>query len=195
MIQRPNCERRLKVFMRVCHSSDGRPYVIRAIRPEDRNYLVLGLGRMSLETRYNRFHNARTEFSEQELDFLVHCDGKNHIALVAMPLGHDGQECDGVGVTRFYRDSGDPEWGEVAIVIIDEWQGMGIGNELLRSLADACRATGVVGWRANIKPDNERAIRLFSEVGPVIERSQEGETLTLSIVLDRHIGSISQLFQ
>lgn len=181
--------------MRICHSSDGRPYVIRPIRPEDREYLVLGLGRMSLETRYNRFHNARTEFTERELDFLVHCDGKNHLALVAMPLDDDGQECDGVGVTRFYRDSDDPEWGEVAIVIIDEWQGQGVGSHLLKALAEACIRAGVVGWRANIKPDNERAIHLFSEAGVVIERELKNEVVTLCIVLDRHLGSIFELFQ
>jgi len=164
-------------------TADGRRYIVRQIRPDDREHLVAGIGKMSPATRYQRFHNARSEFSPEELNFLVSCDGQNHIAYVAMALNYKNEEGEGVAVTRFYRDPNNSEWGEVAVVVIDAWQNVGIGSVLLATLADHCRRTGVKGWRATIIGDNERAVHLFGKVGTIVLREWEERSLILHVEL------------
>ena len=47
-----------------------------------------------------------------------------------------------VGVSRYARLEGTDQ-AECAIVVADAWQGRGVGTELMRSLAQAARASGI----------------------------------------------------
>lgn len=163
---------------------DGRRYRVREIQEVDREHLLLGLGKMSPTTRYQRFHQERTNFSDLELDFLVACDGINHVAYVCRALDQDDIEGEGIAVARFYRDAENGKWGEVAIVVIDAWQDAGIGALLLDTLAAHCRRIGIEGWRAVIVGDNQRAINLFSRIGAVVKQGWEDRSLVLSIRLN-----------
>jgi len=164
-------------------TADGRRYNIRVIRPDDRDHLVRGLEQMSPATRYQRFHGERTDFTSGELDFLVACDGVDHIAYVSHGVDYRGQETEGAGVARFYRDPEQPDWGEVAIVVVDGWQNVGLGSVLLGILADHCRKTCVKGWKASIVGDNDRAIHVFSKIGTVTQREWVDRSIVLHILL------------
>lgn len=167
--------------MSIHQTSDGRSYVVRTIQPFDREHLVAGLAKMSPATRFQRFLTDRTDFSPEELDFLLACDGQNHIAYVCHALGTDGEECEGVAAARFFREADNPEWGEAAIVVIDDWQNIGVGSVLLDTLAEHCRRSGVRGWRATILADNDRAIKLLSKVGTICGRKWEGRSVEVSV--------------
>ena len=170
--------------MAVYTTTDNRQYVVRPIQGIDREHLVAGLGKMSPTTRYHRFLTARTDFTDEELDFLISCDGKDHIAYVCRALEANGQEGEGVAVARFFRDPNNREWGEVAIVVIDAWQEVGLGSILLGTLAKQCRTTGAKGWRATLLGENERAAHLFAKVGKVVMREWEYRSLVLHIRLN-----------
>jgi GNAT superfamily N-acetyltransferase len=99
-------------------------------------------------------------------------------------LDPEDQEGEGIGVTRFFRDPNNAEWGEVAIVVIDAWQGSGIGSALLEALANHCLRTGVKGWRAAILGDNDRAVHTFEKFGKVVLREWEERSLVLHVELN-----------
>ncbi len=162
---------------------DGRRYNVREIQPSDREHLARGVENMSVETRYQRFHTNRTHLSEPELDFLVGCDGKNHIAVVCHELDDQGEEGDGFAVARFFRSDDEPQWGEAAIVVMDDWQGQGIGEVLLSALAARCREENVVGWIATVGGDNQRALHVFEKFGVVESRVWHDRTQELRIRL------------
>lgn len=167
------------------HSSlDGRRYKVRPISPIDRDHLRRGVERMSVETRYQRFLTNKETLLPEELDFLISCDGQNHIAYVCREVDADGTETDGFAVARFFRDVDDPQWGEAAIVIVDNWQNVGIGEVLLRRLAQRCLEVGVKGWRATVAGENTRAVHLFEKFGQIISRDWEERSQSLRLVLD-----------
>ncbi|MBS1726176.1 MAG: GNAT family N-acetyltransferase [Armatimonadetes bacterium] len=164
-------------------TSDGRCYRVRPISAVDREHLQIGLGKMSPTTLYQRFHHYRRAFTDAELDFLTACDGKTHIAYVCRAIDDDGEEGEGVGVARVYRDTRDPKVGEVAIVVIDSWQNTGVGTALIQALADHCRQVGILDWRAVIVGDNDRVLHLLSRVGEVVERVWQDRSQVLRIHL------------
>lgn len=130
-----------------------------------------------------RFHGERTAFTSEELDYLTRCDGVDRIAEVAVGLDALGEEEVGVAVARAYRDLEDPERAEVAIVVIDEWQGFGVGRFLLRVLAERCQAAGIRRWTASVLGENSEAVRLLESFGPVVERRWCGGVQEIEIAI------------
>src|SRR5687767_3588074 len=98
---------------------DGTTVRIRPIAPEDKALLVAGLQQLSPETIYRRFMSPKTRFTDEELRYLTEVDGHDHIALVAVT----GDTL--VAVARCVRVSADT--ADMAIVVGDPWQGLGLG--------------------------------------------------------------------
>lgn len=149
--------------------ADGRRIAIRSIRESDRAHLEDGLTRLGPRTRWLRFQGARTHFTPAELSYLTECDGSDRLAFVAIGLDDRDEEAIGVGVARAYRDTESPDLAEVAIVVVDDWQKVGVGRNLLRVLAEACLKVGIRRWQALILSENETALRLFGSFGAVDE--------------------------
>ncbi len=164
-------------------TTDGRRFCIRPIQPDDRSHLQSGIQRLSPDSRYRRFHSARRNLSERELDFLTCCDGTNHIALVATAVDNLGTETEGIGVARFFRDPTDHQSGEIAIVIADPWQGSGVGLAMLTELKRRCLSVDVHRWKATVDSDNYAAIRTFTKVGQVIQSQSTDSRVHIEIDL------------
>jgi RimJ/RimL family protein N-acetyltransferase len=134
---------------------------IRRIRPDDKDALVAGLGRLSERSVYQRFLTPKPRLTEAELRYLTEVDFEDHHALVAV-LARSPDLV--VGVGRWVRDTEDPGSAEVAIVIADDLQGRGVGTRLGRALADAARERGVERFTATILPTNRAAHRLLAKL-------------------------------
>jgi protein lysine acetyltransferase len=59
-----------------------------------------------------------------------------------------------VGVARYVRNADDPYAAEIAITIVDDWQGRGLGTELLAQLSDRARSEGIRRFTALVAADN-----------------------------------------
>jgi GNAT superfamily N-acetyltransferase len=66
-------------------------------------------------------------------------DHHDHEAIIAL----DPLTGEGVGVARYVRAGADPEVAEVAVTVVDDWQGRGLGRALLERLAARARREGV----------------------------------------------------
>ena len=69
---------------------DGRRVEIRALRPDDRAELLAAIGRTSTQSLFRRFFAAKRGFTDQEIEFFLHVDFINHVALVAV-MEEDGR--------------------------------------------------------------------------------------------------------
>src|SRR6516162_450204 len=118
---------------------DGRPVEIRALRPDDRAELLAAIGRTSTQSLFRRFFAAKRGFTDQEIEFFLHVDFINHVALVAV-MEEDGRPAI-VGGGRYIVLQ--PRKAEVAFAVIDRYQGQGIGTALMRQLAEIARAAGL----------------------------------------------------
>ena len=136
---------------------DGTTVSVRPIAPEDKPLLVAGLQKLSARTVYRRFMSPKTSFTDDELRYLTEVDGHDHIALVA--IGDHGL----VAVARCVRVS--PDTADMAIVVGDPWQGLGLGRQLARLLAMAAAAQGIKRFAGSLLADNRPALRIMKGIG------------------------------
>jgi len=143
------------------HTRDGRKIEIRALRPEDRDDVRAAVGRTSDQSLYRRFFGAKREFSEKEVTFFMNVDFINHVALVAA-VEEDGRS-EIVAGARYIVER--PRTAEVAFVVVDQFQGQGIGAALLRHLAIIARDAGLKEFIAEVLPENISMLKVFAKSG------------------------------
>jgi RimJ/RimL family protein N-acetyltransferase len=146
---------------------DGSKVAIRQVRSTDAALLADGFARLSERSRQLRFLGVKNHLTVAELRYLTDVDHHDHEALGA--LSRDGR---GVGVARFIRDTEDPGSAEVAITIVDKWQGRGLGTKLLELLSDRARHEGVARFTAAVAADNIASSKLVRNAGGVLISSQ-----------------------
>jgi GNAT superfamily N-acetyltransferase len=135
---------------------DGTQILIRPIAATDKVRLSVALGRLSQRAIRQRFLAAKPRLTSAELSYLTEVDGHDHIAYVAVK----GDTLVAVGrVVRVDADTAD-----IAILVWDEWQGLGLGSWLARRLADAAAAEGVTRIAGTMLADNRPALRILKHV-------------------------------
>jgi GNAT superfamily N-acetyltransferase len=139
---------------------------VRPVEPADKPRLAAFLARLSPETVRGRFLTAKPGLSAAELRYLTEIDGRDHVALVAVPLDEPDRI---VAVARSVRIADRPDTAEMAVVVDDEWQGHGLGSLLAEALADAARKAGIRRLAAIMLGANEPARRLVLRIAERLE--------------------------
>jgi RimJ/RimL family protein N-acetyltransferase len=129
---------------------DGSKVVIRQVRRSDAPLLADGFARLGPESRRLRFLRRKDELTPAELRYFTDIDHHDHEAIGALAPTAGG----GVGVARYVRDASDPQSAEIALTVVDDWQGRGLGTELLAQLSGRARAAGIRRFTALVSADN-----------------------------------------
>lgn len=159
---------------------DGSAVLIRQVHRDDASLLAEGFVGLSAESRRLRFLTAKTELSAVELRYLTEVDHHDHEALGALDQA-DGR---GLGIARFIRHAEDQEAAEVAIAVIDDWQGRGLGTELLSRLTDRARQEGIRRFTALVASDNVAVIALMHTLSADVRAAdREAGTVEYEIAL------------
>jgi acetyltransferase len=140
---------------------DGRIVHVRPLVWPDRAIYERAVMDLSPRSRYLRFFTPLPKLSERLLDQMTHTDGNRHVAYLALTP----DETTGVGVVRYIRDSHDPETGEIAIAVADEWQRGGLGSELMRQTVEHARLAGLESLVATTMRENRAAAGLLQTLG------------------------------
>ena len=163
---------------------DGRVALVAPLHPDDRPRYLSGVSNMSEESLYKRFMSPVARLTESQLRYLLEVDHRDHEALLAV----DEDSGEAVGVARFIRLDR-PELAEAAIIVVDSWQGSGLGKAMLRVLAQAACEVGVTRFEANVLYDNAPMLALLDSLGPRESVRQEGPSLVIEVPLpDPGIG-------
>ena len=154
--------------------TNGTRGIVRPIVPGDMWALAEALEDLADESRERRFLFNKTNLSEKELKRLSNPDGMNHIAYGRAVKTEGNEELLPIAVARCFRDTEDGELAELAIVIADPWQGMGVGSELMRTISSAAFKVGIRRWFAAMFSDNFAMRRLFEKFGRKCEEHEIG---------------------
>lgn len=157
----------------------GDRVLVRPIRADDGRLLLDGFQHLSPESRYRRFFAATPTLRSAQLRYLTRVDHKAHEAIVAI----DPRTGAGLGVARFIRSREDPAAAEVAVAVIDEWHGRGLGTALLHELAERAREEGVERFSAHVLAENTTmldVLRAFADA-TVTDRDHGVVELTMDV--------------
>jgi RimJ/RimL family protein N-acetyltransferase len=158
---------------------DGRTIEIRALRANDETDMLAAIHRTGAESLQRRFFVTKRGFSEKEKAFFMNTDFVNHVALVAIIDEDDRPTIVGGGryvVTR-------PGEAEVAFVVVDAFQGQGIGALLTRHLTGLARAAGLKDLVADVLPENMAMRKVLGKFGFRTARSLDPQVVHLTLPL------------
>ncbi len=96
------------------------------------------------------------------LQELVVIDYTREMAMFAFVEKEDREEL--VGVGRYFSDP-DTHMAEVAFAVRDDYQGQGIGAELLSLLTYLARRQGLLGFTAEVLDENATMLHVFEKGG------------------------------
>jgi|688.fasta_scaffold423563_1 RimJ/RimL family protein N-acetyltransferase len=156
---------------------DGRKVIIRPISRTDADRLVLFHESLSDRTIYQRFFAAHPHLSEHEIKRFTHVDHNLREAYVAI------SEDEIVAVGRL--ETIDENCAEVAFVIRDAFQKLGLGSALFSLLAETAREQGISTFVAEVLPQNKAMIRLFEVFGESITKETEDGVTHIEVGLGR----------
>lgn len=145
---------------------DGRRLSVLPLRPQDAAAEQAFVSTLSRQSRYRRFHAGIPSLPPSLLTQLVEVDQWQHVALVARPLGQPQIVAD----ARFVRDADDTARAEFAIAVADDWQGLGLGRQLLLRLARLAQSQGVLHLRGDVLWDNRPMLGLVERLGGTLHR-------------------------
>jgi GNAT superfamily N-acetyltransferase len=145
---------------------------IRPIRSADKRLLAAAFDHLSEQSRYRRFLHPIKGLRSRDLTYFTELDHHDHEALIA--LDDTG---DVVGIARYIRSDAESAEAEVAIAVIDEWQGRGLGTQLLIRLMTRARSEGVRRFTGTALSENREVVELVEHLAPLVaSRSSAGVT-------------------
>ena len=100
--------------------------------------------------------------------YFTHVDHHDHEAIGAMAPSDQR----GVGLARYIRDTEEPEVAEIAVTVADDWQGRGLGTELLRRIMERAGEEGVRRFTALVEADNDTMIHVLHELGGEVRETE-----------------------
>lgn len=151
---------------------DGRKVVLRPIDRNDADGLVRFHAHLSSDSQYYRFFGPKPRLSAAEAAYLARVDFHHRFAIVAV----DGKHL--VGVGRF--DINELRTAEAAIVVRDDYQGVGLGTEILVRMREIARGRGLDAFSAEILAENKRMFDLLRSAGLEVGRPEGGVVKVLA---------------
>jgi GNAT superfamily N-acetyltransferase len=158
---------------------DGSHVRLRQGSRADHELLLGGFQHLSPESRYRRFLTPMPRLPEAAVRYLTDIDHRDHEAIIA--LDESGTEA--VGVARYVRDPVRPDTAEVAVTVVDDWQGRGLGTLLLEAISARARETGIGTFTAWMLARNREMIDLFQHLGPVQVLDREAGTIEIEFAI------------
>ena len=159
---------------------DGRTVTLSPITPASKPLIVAAMATLSEQTSRRRFFTARYRLSDAELERMTALDGISAFALGAVARDAGGATR-GVGVARYARDAGNPTAAEMAVLVVDDYQGAGLGRLLVTRLVAEAQSRGIERLHALVLPDNDVVIGMLAKYAPSIAVERSGDELRAAI--------------
>ncbi|MGH2759940.1 MAG: GNAT family N-acetyltransferase [Actinomycetota bacterium] len=149
---------------------DGRSVVLRPLDRRDAERLIDLHNSLSFDSQYFRFFGPKPKLSKAEAEYLANVDFSKRFAIAAEVKEERRKRL--VGVGRF--DVNEPNVAEAAIVVRDDYQGVGLGSALLERMREVGRGAGLEAFTAEVLAENTRMLDLLKRNGLEMESSQSG---------------------
>lgn len=162
---------------------DGTLVALRPVRSDDARRLIDLHSRLSPESLYYRFLEVSKELTPAQARAFAEVDYQNSMALVAtLPDGDDDEL-----ITAVARYGVDPTLGEgvaeVAVIVEDPYQGLGLGTIMLQRLTLYAKEHGLRAFRASVHQSNEKILRFIKRSGLPAERKLDGSVWEILVEL------------
>ena len=156
---------------RTTRAGEGQEILLRPIKISDEPLIKEFFYSLSDESLYTRFISARRNVPREvrQVFLAVGCS-RDMLILAVVEEEREQETVVGVGQ---YSLNPDMHTAEVALVVRDDFQGKGVGSELLHYLTYLAKRQGLLGFSAEVLVTNRPMMALFEGMGFEIEKRRE----------------------
>jgi acetyltransferase len=158
---------------------DGRPYLMRPIRPEDAPALQASIADSNPEDIRLRFFQALQQLPDSLAKRLTQIDYDREMAFVV--FDEAVMPAEGVGVVRLSLDP-DRTRGEYAIIVRRDRHGTGLGFRMMQEIIAYARSQGVKQVFGDVLSENTAMLAMAEDLG--FRRESSPEPGVTEVVLD-----------
>jgi GNAT superfamily N-acetyltransferase len=159
----------------------GLAVTIRHVRADDRDRLERAFRKLDRETVYMRFFRYVDTITEVQLERATHPDPAREVALV-VTSGTGADEAIIAGGR--YIAGGDGRRAEVAFMVEEDYQGLGIASRLLRELVAVARRHRISTFEAEVLAGNASMLGVFAHSGLPMKQRRDGGVVHVELSLN-----------
>ena len=154
---------------------------VRPMRLTDEDEMRELFYNLSDRSIYQRFFSVIKAMPHDRIQPYLKLDYTSDMAIVARTAKMDDGQT--VGIGRYILDDSS-NMAEVAFLIKDDYQNVGLGSEMLRILTESARSQGIRGFVADVLVDNKAMLSIFHAAFETIESTLEEGIYTLKMHFD-----------
>ncbi len=160
---------------------NGKAVTIRPVRPEDEIRMIRFHRTLSSDTvyfRYLRLLSLDQRIRHERLSQMCFVDYDRQMGLVATAKKDEASDEDILAIARFVRLH-DAKNADFAVVVSDQYQGMGLGRLVMEHLIRIARLEGLEKLTGIIHPENTPMLRLCSRLGFTLSKDPGGDVIAV----------------
>lgn len=162
---------------------NGLAVTIRALRPDDRDRIAMAIQGLDRESVYFRLFTYKEELSNAGLTRIMTIDPHREAALL-VTVGAGANEIV-IGSGRYIASDahGTKRTAEVAFMVEEHYQELGIAGRLLVQLANIARSQGITAFEADVLAGNKSMLAVFARSGLPMQQRREGGVVHATLSL------------
>ncbi len=160
---------------------DGLKVRFRGIKPSDEEVMRRLFYRFSNKTVYSRFFYPITTMPHDKMQEYVNVDYRRVMSVVAL-IGESDQETV-IAEARFVKDEVS-SFGDVAFVVDEKYQGLGIATYIYEMLIRLAKERGLKGFTAEVLQENKAMMKVFENSYLPINAQLQNGIYNLTIPFD-----------
>ncbi len=153
-------------------TKDGRSIYIRSLRPDDARLVEDLFKSLSPRSIFFRFLRNWKSVPPELIAYFTKIDCELNVAMVALERSPLEERV--LGLCGILRKPGS-EKGEFAVVVRDEWQGIGVGAKLVAESLPAAKDLGIKQLWGIISPENRTMIAMANKLGFTVRKDRESD--------------------
>jgi RimJ/RimL family protein N-acetyltransferase len=151
-------------------TQSGQHILLRPVKIGDEPLMKDFFYGLSNDSMYRRFMSARMDMPHERLQEFGVVDYSSSMMILAIVEGDSKETIAAIGQ---YEINKQMHTAEVALVVKDKYQNMGVGHDLLSYLTRLAKRRGLLGFTAEVLVDNKPMLNLFKKMGFDIEKKLE----------------------
>jgi GNAT superfamily N-acetyltransferase len=152
--------------------NDGTVVSLHSIDSCDRQCIVDAFENLSCRTRQSRYHIPIKKLPNSYLKSLLRADNKKNVVVVAHY--NDGEQEYPAGLARYVCLEGEPGAAEFSITITDDYQGKGLGTQMLKYLVAHAQTNQISILRGYVLSSNKPMIKILDRYNCSIQNDDDG---------------------
>ena len=161
----------------------------RAIKPSDEEAMRRLFYRFSKQTVFRRFLFPISTMPHNKMQEYVNVDYSNMMSVVALVNESDQETI--IAEARYVKDENNL-YGDLAFVVDEHYQGVGIGSYLYEMMIRLAKDRGLRGFTAEVLQSNQSMMKVFEKGMLPINANVENGLLQLTITFDEPTESTAE---